>query len=205
MGNKCYLFGGLVNDSEDLKNNILRYLNDLYILELWLGFGVVVWDIFIIYGVLLLFWELYIVVVYIEKDNKKFKLVIYGGMSGCRLGDLWILDIDILMWNKFSFSGVVFFFCSFYLVIIIGNKMYVFGGWVFFVMDDVKVVIYEKEWKCINMLVCFNLDIMVWEIILMDILEDNIFCVWVGYCVVVINICLYIWSGCDGYCKVWNN
>lgn len=53
----------------------------------------VVWDIFIIYGVLFLFRELYIVVVYIEKDNKKFKLVIYGGMSGCRLGDFWILDI----------------------------------------------------------------------------------------------------------------
>lgn len=25
FGNKVYLFGGLVNDSEDLKNNILRY------------------------------------------------------------------------------------------------------------------------------------------------------------------------------------
>lgn len=31
--------------------------------------------------------------VYTEKDNKKSKLVIYGGMSGCRLGDLWTLDI----------------------------------------------------------------------------------------------------------------
>lgn len=25
FGNKVYLFGGLVNDSEDSKNNILRY------------------------------------------------------------------------------------------------------------------------------------------------------------------------------------
>ena len=34
IGNKVYLFGGLANDSEDPKNNVPRYLNDLYILEL---------------------------------------------------------------------------------------------------------------------------------------------------------------------------
>ena len=34
IGNKVYLFGGLANDSEDPKNNVPRYLNDLYTLEL---------------------------------------------------------------------------------------------------------------------------------------------------------------------------
>lgn len=53
----------------------------------------VAWDIPITYGVLPPPRESHTAVVYTEKDNKKSKLVIYGGMSGCRLGDLWTLDI----------------------------------------------------------------------------------------------------------------
>lgn len=70
-----------------------RYLNDLYNLELRPGSGVGSWDIPITYGVLPPPRESHTAVVYTEKDNKKSKLVIYGGMSGCRLGDLWTLDI----------------------------------------------------------------------------------------------------------------
>ena len=35
-----------------------------------------------------------------EKDGKRPRLIIYGGMSGCRLGDLWQLEIgnDVLSW-----------------------------------------------------------------------------------------------------------
>lgn len=57
----------------------------------------VAWDIPITYGVLPPPRESHTAVVYTEKDNKKSKLVIYGGMSGCRLGDLWTLDIG-KMW-----------------------------------------------------------------------------------------------------------
>lgn len=53
----------------------------------------VAWDIPITYGVLPPPRESHTAVVYTERDNKKSKLVIYGGMSGCRLGDLWTLDI----------------------------------------------------------------------------------------------------------------
>ncbi|MGH0140177.1 UNVERIFIED_CONTAM: hypothetical protein FKN15_070504 [Acipenser sinensis] len=94
VGNKCYLFGGLANDSEDPKNNIPRYLNDLYILELRAGSSAVGWDVPITYGVLPPPRESHTAVVYTEKDSKKSRLVIYGGMSGCRLGDLWTLDIE---------------------------------------------------------------------------------------------------------------
>lgn len=38
-------------------------------------------------------------------------------------------------------------------------RMYVFGGWVPLVMDDVKVATHEKEWKCTNTLACLNLGI----------------------------------------------
>ncbi|XP_044538834.1 host cell factor 1 [Gracilinanus agilis] len=205
VGNKCYLFGGLANDSEDPKNNIPRYLNDLYILELRPGSGVVAWDIPITYGVLPPPRESHTAVVYTEKDNKKSKLVIYGGMSGCRLGDLWTLDIETLTWNKPTLSGVAPLPRSLHSATTIGNKMYVFGGWVPLVMDDVKVATHEKEWKCTNTLACLNLDTMAWETILMDTLEDNIPRARAGHCAVAINTRLYIWSGRDGYRKAWNN
>ncbi|XP_056665908.1 host cell factor 1-like isoform X3 [Monodelphis domestica] len=205
VGNKCYLFGGLANDSEDPKNNIPRYLNDLYVLELCPGSGVVAWDIPITYGVLPPPRESHTAVVYTEKDKKKSKLVIYGGMSGCRLGDLWTLDIETLMWNKPNLSGVAPLPRSLHSATTIGNKMYVFGGWVPLVMDDVKVATHEKEWKCTNTLACLNLDTMAWETISMDVLEDNIPRARAGHCAVAINTRLYIWSGRDGYRKAWNN
>lgn len=122
VGNKCYLFGGLANDSEDPKNNIprysdymimwslkcvlkafgsqthlcaSRYLNDLYTLELRPGSSVAGWDVPVTYGVLPPPRESHTAVIYTEKVTKKSRLVIYGGMSGCRLGDLWTLDIGM--------------------------------------------------------------------------------------------------------------
>jgi host cell factor len=41
---------------------------------------------------------------------------------------------------------------------LIGNKMYLFGGWVPLVVDDVKAnTAHEKEWKCTNSLAVLNL------------------------------------------------
>ncbi|XP_028854888.1 host cell factor 1a isoform X2 [Denticeps clupeoides] len=210
VGNKCYLFGGLANDSEDPKNNIpsfspYRYLNDLYTLELRAGSSVVGWDIPITYGVLPPPRESHTAVVYTEKESKKSRLVIYGGMSGCRLGDLWTLDIETLTWNKPVVDGTAPLPRSLHSATTISNKMFVFGGWVPLVMDDVKVATHEKEWKCTNTLACLNLDSMSWENVLMDTLEDNIPRARAGHCAVSINSRLYVWSGRDGYRKAWNN
>ncbi|XP_039571299.1 host cell factor 1 [Passer montanus] len=205
VGNKCYLFGGLANDSEDPKNNIPRYLNDLYVLELRPGSGVLAWDIPITYGVLPPPRESHTAVVYTERDGRRSRLVIYGGMSGCRLGDLWTLDIETLTWNKPSLSGVAPLPRSLHSATTIGNKMYVFGGWVPLVMDDVKVATHEKEWKCTNTLACLNLDSMAWEPLVLETLEDNVPRARAGHCAVAIATRLYIWSGRDGYRKAWNN
>uniref|UniRef100_A0A673HQY2 Host cell factor 1 n=1 Tax=Sinocyclocheilus rhinocerous TaxID=307959 RepID=A0A673HQY2_9TELE len=204
VGNKCYLFGGLANDSEDPKNNIPRYLNDLYTLELRPGSSVVGWDIPVTYGVLPPPRESHTAVVYTEKATKKSRLVIYGGMSGCRLGDLWTLDIDTLTWNKPALSGAAPLPRSLHSATTITNKMYVFGGWVPLVMDDVKVATHEKEWKCTNTLACLNLGMFV-HTVLMDTLEDNIPRARAGHCAVAINNRLHVWSGRDGYRKAWNN
>eukprot|EP00061_Rhincodon_typus_P006891 g27984.t1 len=86
-----------------------------------------------------------------------------------------------------------------------GGVMYVFGGWVPLVMDDVKVATHEKEWKCTNTLACLNLDTMTWEPVVMEAQEDNLPRARAGHCSVAINSRLYIWSGRDGYRKAWNN
>lgn len=36
-------------------------------------------------------------VAYHDKDAKRPRLIIYGGMSGCRLGDLWQLDVGMTL------------------------------------------------------------------------------------------------------------
>ena len=48
---------------------------------------------------------------------------------------------------------------SLHTATVVGEKMYVFGGWVPMVLDDVKVATHEKEWKCTNQLACLNLGI----------------------------------------------
>ncbi|XP_051873461.1 host cell factor 1-like isoform X2 [Pristis pectinata] len=204
IDNKCYLFGGLANDSEDPKNNIPRYLNDLYILELKPGSGVVGWDIPVTYGTPPPPRESHTAVVYRGKDNKP-KLVIYGGMSGCRLGDLWILDVENLTWNKPEVAGVPPLPRSLHSATMIGSKMYVFGGWVPLVLEDVKAPTHEKEWKCTNTLACLDLETMTWTQISTESFEDSIPRARAGHCSVSISTRLYVWSGRDGYRKAWNN
>ena len=42
---------------------------------------------------------------YFDKDGSNPRLIIYGGMSGCRLGDLWILHIDTMTWSRPQITG----------------------------------------------------------------------------------------------------
>ena len=156
IGNKVFLFGGLANDSDDPKNNIPRYLNDLYTLEL-LPNGATAWELPSTYGHSPPPRESHTGVAYTDKTTGKSCLVIYGGMSGCRLGDLWFLDVDTMTWNKPAVHGPTPLPRSLHTATLIGQRMFVFGGWVPLVVDDVKVATHEKEWKCTSTLACLNL------------------------------------------------
>lgn len=68
-----------------------RYLNDLYCLELRPGSSVVGWEIPPTSGQAPPPRESHTAVV--TSNRSANRLIIYGGMSGCRLGDLWVLDI----------------------------------------------------------------------------------------------------------------
>lgn len=155
VGDKIYLFGGLANESEDPKNNIPKYLNDLYTLEI--RGNQLIWDLPTTYGENPPPRESHTAVAYTCKRTNKCSLVIYGGMSGCRLGDLWMLDTDTMVWTRPQALGPAPLPRSLHSSTLLGSRMYVFGGWVPLVMDDVKMAAHEKEWKCTNTLACLNL------------------------------------------------
>lgn len=205
VGDRIFLFGGLANESDDPKNNIPKYLNDLYILETR---GVHShngkWIIPKTYGENPPPRESHTGVTFTCKNTGKLNLLIYGGMSGCRLGDLWLLDIDTMTWIKPRTRGRAPLPRSLHSSTMICNKMYVFGGWVPLVVNDTKATT-EREWKCTNTLAVLNLDTMTWENITLDTIKENVPHARAGHCAVGIQSRLYVWSGRDGYRKAWNN
>uniref|UniRef100_A0A2P2I2D6 Host cell factor 2-like n=1 Tax=Hirondellea gigas TaxID=1518452 RepID=A0A2P2I2D6_9CRUS len=203
--NKAYLFAGLANDSDDPKSNIPKYLNDLYTLELRANSNNLSWDIPDTYGVPPPPRESHTAVAYVGK-NCRPKLVIYGGMSGLRLGDLWMLDIGSMTWERPSVGGMAPLPRSLHSATLINNKMFVFGGWVPLVLEEQKSINNEKsEWKCTSTLACLNLESMAWESGFSEKYEDQMPRARAGHCSVGINSRLFVWSGRDGYRKAWNN
>lgn len=205
LNGKVYLFGGLANESDDPKNNIPRYLNDLYTLELYPNSSMTVWDIPLTFGQLPPPRESHSGVAYTDRNSGKSSLIIYGGMSGSRLGDLWILDVDSMSWSRPEVGGPPPLPRSLHTATVIGHHMYVYGGWVPLVPDESKLATHEKEWKCTNSLASLNLESMTWDNIALDKFEECVPRARAGHSAVAIQTRLYIWSGRDGYRKTWNN
>ncbi|XP_008175367.3 host cell factor 2 isoform X1 [Chrysemys picta bellii] len=206
-GNKCYLFGGLANESEDSNNNIPRYLNDFYELELQHGSGVVGWNIPMTKGILPSPRESHTAIVYCRKGLGNPKMYIFGGMCGCRLNDLWELDIETMTWSRPETKGTVPLPRSLHTANVIGNKMYVFGGWVPQTVED-EISARDGEWKCTSSFSYLNLDTTEWIGLISDCQEDKKNLLpgpRAGHCAVAVGTRLYIWSGRDGYRKAWNN
>ncbi|PKU33563.1 host cell factor 2 [Limosa lapponica baueri] len=206
-GNKCYLFGGLANESEDSNNNVPRYLNDFYELELQHGSGVVGWSIPVTKGVLPSPRESHTAIVYCRKDLGSPKIYIFGGMCGCRLNDLWELDIETMTWSRPETKGTVPLPRSLHTANVIGNKMYVFGGWVPQSAGG-EISAHDGEWKCTGSFSYLNLDTTEWIGLISDCQEDKSNLLpgpRAGHCAVAVGTRLYIWSGRDGYRKAWNN
>ncbi|NXX68348.1 HCFC2 factor, partial [Spizella passerina] len=206
-GNKCYLFGGLANESEDSNNNVPRYLNDFYELELQHGSGVVGWSIPVTKGILPSPRESHTAIVYCRKDVGSPKMYIFGGMCGCRLNDLWELDIETMTWSRPETKGTVPLPRSLHTANVIGNKMYVFGGWVPQSAGG-EISAPNGEWKCTGSFSYLNLDTTEWIGLISDCQEDKSNLLpgpRAGHCAVAVGTRLYIWSGRDGYRKAWNN
>jgi host cell factor len=198
----CFLFLRMMI----LKNLFsLRYLNDLYVLEninndLY-------WSCPQTFGQGPSPRESHTCVAFKNKDGSNPRLFIYGGMSGVRLGDLWILCVDNMTWIKPNVSGVIPLPRSLHTATVIKHRMFIFGGWVPLTpeADLNKSVGNTNEWKCSNTLGCLNMENLCWEPLALELFEDNTPRARAGHSACEINNRLYVWSGRDGYRKAWNN
>ncbi|XP_074481386.1 host cell factor 2 isoform X3 [Sebastes fasciatus] len=218
VGNKCYLFGGLANDSEDPNGNVPRYMGDFYELELPSLSGARGWSIPETKGGGPSARESHTSVAYTGLGSPK--LYIYGGMQGCRLDDIWQLDLDTMVWSMPETRGSPPLPRSLHSANVIGNKMYVFGGWVPVPESDEDNAS-GTEWICSDSLSVLNLDTMIWQNLgpeQQDDIEsqlqsqgpqsdDPYACrprARAGHSAATVGSRLYIWSGRDGYRKSWN-
>ncbi|KAK1906646.1 Host cell factor 2 [Dissostichus eleginoides] len=218
VGNKCYLFGGLANDSEDANGNVPRYMGDFYELELQSLTGVRGWSIPETKGGGPSARESHTAVSYTGLGSPK--IYIFGGMQGSRLGDLWQLDLDTMVWSTTETRGSTPLPRSLHSASVIGNKMFVFGGWIPAPESDRHTAV-EPEWICSDSLTVLNLDTMSWQD-LGSQQQDNVEYqlhsqgpqsddpyaflprARAGHCAASVGSRLYIWSGRDGYRKSWN-
>ncbi|KAK2892945.1 hypothetical protein Q8A67_012933 [Cirrhinus molitorella] len=218
--NKCYLFGGMANDSEDPNGNVPRYLDDFYELELQVQSGVKGWNIPETKGGGPSARESHSSVVYCGKGGSAPKLYIFGGMCGDRLNDLWQLDIETMTWTLPLIRGPPPLPRSLHTSNMIGNRLYVFGGWVPVGEAEDTLATDGVKWVCTDSLSTLNLDTMTWHDLtpeqqqegttsdeqLDEQEEGNAH--WpkarAGHCAVTVGTRLYVWSGRDGY-KKYNN
>uniref|UniRef100_H2YCU0 Fibronectin type-III domain-containing protein n=1 Tax=Ciona savignyi TaxID=51511 RepID=H2YCU0_CIOSA len=206
VGDQVFLFGGLANESDDPKTNIPRYLNDLYTLDIR-NPNSAVWEVPPTYGSPPPPRESHTAVGW-KDSNGHQRLIVYGGMNGSRLGDLWMLDIGPMSWSCPVVSGPCPLPRSLHSAICIDDKMFVFGGWVPLVIDEMKLSSHEKEWKCSDNLATYNLRTLAWETVAIEhymSVEDAAPRARAGHSSVNINSRMYLWSGRDGYRKAWNN
>lgn len=233
IGSQIYLFGGLANDSDDPKDNIPRYLNDLYILDTRPGQPAMQWEKPVFFGTPPSPRESHTAVAYIPKNSSSTngcapngngvsgaKLIIYGGMAGCRLDDMHVLDISTMTWSCPKLMGPAPLPRSLHSSSVIGSKMFIFGGWVPHheagdskdwspaIENDPKLplppIIHEKEWRCTNTLGVLDLDTLTWVHATQETSDDSAPRARAGHCAVPISTRLYIWSGRDGYKKAAN-
>ncbi|CAJ1054482.1 host cell factor 2 isoform X1 [Xyrichtys novacula] len=218
VGNKCYLFGGLANDSEDPNGNVPRYMNDFYELELQSVSGARGWSIPETKGVGPSARESHTSVGCTGLGSSK--LFIFGGMQGSRLDDLWQLDLSTMVWSMPETRGSKPLPRSLHSANVIGNKMFVFGGWIP-VPEAEKDDALGKEWICSSSLSVLSLDTMTWQDLGPE-QQDDIRSqlqsqgpqsddpyasrpgARAGHCAATVGSRLYIWSGRDGYRKSWN-
>ncbi|XP_042638411.1 host cell factor 2 [Orycteropus afer afer] len=145
-GNKCYLFGGLANESEDSNNNV----------------------------------------------PSQFQTA----------------DIETMSWSKPETKGAVPLPRSLHTANVIGNKMYIFGGWVPHKGENIETSPYDCEWRCTSSFSYLNLDTAEWTTLVSDSQEDKKNSrprPRAGHCAVGIGTRLYFWSGRDGYKKALNS
>ncbi|XP_055334041.1 host cell factor 1-like [Paramacrobiotus metropolitanus] len=210
VGKKIYMFGGLCNNSPDPRSHTARYLNDLYVLDI--SKSPHQWELPETNGTPPTARESHTAVLWKKNEGtaeQKEYLVLYGGMCGQRLSDIWFLDLETLTWQKPVTTGVAPYARSLHTAVVGSNKMYVFGGWIprekerEIPTDEDGLTPLQREWKCTNSLGVFDFEQNRWDQYSFG--EKTEFPrARAGHCAAIVHNRMYIWSGRDGYKKVDN-
>ena len=228
IGTKLYLFGGLANDSENPRDQMPSYLNDLYTIEIK-NTSNQQWECPPTHGTPPSPRESHSASAFTTSNGYK-KLLIYGGMNGQRLGDLFLLDISSMTWSQptvnglffglfFSlFSYVIFTYLIFFLFLlpgippaprslhsatVVNNKLYIFGGWIHSdTLNDSRTF-----FKCSNSLSIFNFDSLTWEHSSKEQFDPPSSTAVqpsarAGHVGAAIGERIFLWSGRDGFRKM---
>ncbi|CAI2351174.1 unnamed protein product [Caenorhabditis sp. 36 PRJEB53466] len=204
----AYLFGGLCNTLNDTRRNAPRYLNDLYTISLAASSSNLVWEMPEVHGEPPCPRESHTAVLY-ETDTVR-RMVVYAGMNSSRLGDLFYLDLSNMTWTEIKFedprAGIPPVPRSLHSSVLIGEKMYVYGGWIPLTEQIDTENLNEKEWKCTSSLGCYDVAENRWiPLNLYSYEEEDIPRGRSGHCAAAVGGRMYIWSGRDGYRKAWSN
>ncbi|EGT59834.1 CBN-HCF-1 protein [Caenorhabditis brenneri] len=205
---KAYVFGGLCNDLNDNRRNLPRYMNDFHVLNLANAPNTVTWEKPETHGTPPKARESHTAVIY--ENDKVSRMVVYGGMDGVRLGDLWYLDLNTYEWQEIKFddprTGIPPVPRSLHSAVLINDKMFVFGGWVPMLHLSNSDSSTQKEWKCTDTLGCWDITKNCWVPLCQYNTEEGSGPRGrSGHCAAVVGNRMYIWSGRDGYRKAWSN
>lgn len=114
-------------------------MNDIQVLDIVINF----WFIFNISGILFIFRIYYIIVVVGDKF-----IVYSGGYSGFDfVGDrqVYCFDVKIFSWFIFLIKGDFLKFRYGYVMVVVGNRLFIYGGMVGFVFyDDFYFMDFDK-------------------------------------------------------------
>ncbi|CAG9828310.1 unnamed protein product [Diabrotica balteata] len=200
INSKVYLFGGVTNASGDPKNTTPKYLNDLYTLDITTD--PYRWEIPKTHGPTPCPRKSHTGAAYTDKQNRSF-LIIYGGVNGSILGDLWFLDTTTMTWSQPKIAGIQPLPRFLHTSTVIGHRMFIFGGFVQTIAQllfsgDINPEV-ETSQECTNILKCLNLGTMSWdELNVQQENELDLPCARSSHSAVAIGSRLYIWSGRDG-------
>nr|XP_015207351.1 PREDICTED: host cell factor 2 [Lepisosteus oculatus] len=130
----------------------------------------------------------------------------------CSLAAVILRSPETMTWSQPDTRGPAPAPRSLHSANVIGNRMFVFGGWIPVLRSEDKPSSLGAEWTCTNSMSALNLDSMTWSCLLSneDGQEEGKGAgsgprPRAGHCAATIGSRLYIWSGRDGYRKAWNS
>ncbi|XP_039294839.1 host cell factor 1-like isoform X2 [Nilaparvata lugens] len=179
------LFAGVTDP-----NGHFLYLNDLYALDLGSD-DTCTWRLIVANGAQPVGRESHSACLY-KPNLHEEKLIIYGGMNGYRLDDVWSLDINTYTWSEYivPWGRNTPPARSMHAATIAGSRMFVFGGWA--PPDEIlgKSHFFKPQELC-----CFDLVAGKWEKLDEESLNHSLPPPRTGHSLVVIEDKIYMWSG----------